>query len=216
MLEISWNHAAAHITTTHAYAGVPSQISFAAKAPESHDGWDSWGSPKTGIVPVPAMCPVFKYTQAATDSLALTATTNDLPSLRKLGRMLEAKTKGVGGQFQEGKSWWNMVELKHFLWGLICSLLDLLFFCALVVEAGWFVLHKSICAKNKMVSKWNQPADWQLFLWCLWNLMNHLVGSQDFDPLPRMAAIYGMAELCGVGHRKVGPWAALGTWDFRG
>ena len=25
---------------------------------------------------------------------------------------------------------------------------------------------------------------------------------QDFDPLPRMAAIYGMAELCGVGHRK--------------
>jgi len=26
--------------------------------------------------------------------------------------------------------------------------------------------------------------------------------TQDFDPLPRMAAIYGMAELCGVGHRK--------------
>ena len=36
--------------------------------------------------------------------------------------------------------------------------------------------------------------------------MNHFFGSQDFDPLPRMAAIYGMAELCGVGHRKVGPW----------
>ena len=27
-------------------------------------------------------------------------------------------------------------------------------------------------------------------------------GPKDFDPLPRMAAIYGMAELCGVGHRK--------------
>lgn len=26
--------------------------------------------------------------------------------------------------------------------------------------------------------------------------------TEDFDPLPRMAAIYGMAELCGVGHRK--------------
>merc|ERR1719266_1428111 len=26
--------------------------------------------------------------------------------------------------------------------------------------------------------------------------------SRDFDPLPRMAAIYGIAELCGVGHRK--------------
>merc|ERR1712032_1138148 len=25
---------------------------------------------------------------------------------------------------------------------------------------------------------------------------------EDFDPLPRMAAIYGIAELCGVGHRK--------------
>ncbi|CAJ1460552.1 unnamed protein product [Effrenium voratum] len=25
---------------------------------------------------------------------------------------------------------------------------------------------------------------------------------EDFDPLPRMAAIYGLAELCGVGHRK--------------
>ncbi|CAJ1329782.1 unnamed protein product, partial [Effrenium voratum] len=27
---------------------------------------------------------------------------------------------------------------------------------------------------------------------------------EDFDPLPRMAAIYGLAELCGVGHRKAG------------
>merc|ERR1712232_1508722 len=51
--------------------------------------------------------------KAATDSLALTATVNDLPSLRKLALMLE-----------------------------------------------------------------------------------------DFDPLPRMAAIYGIAELCGVSHRK--------------
>merc|ERR1712087_700873 len=25
---------------------------------------------------------------------------------------------------------------------------------------------------------------------------------EDFDPLPRMAAIYGIAELCGIGHRK--------------
>jgi len=25
---------------------------------------------------------------------------------------------------------------------------------------------------------------------------------EDFDPLPRMAAIYGIAELVGVGHRK--------------
>ncbi|CAE7854271.1 DSPTP1 [Symbiodinium microadriaticum] len=38
---------------------------------------------------------------------------------------------------------------------------------------------------------------------------------EDFDPLPRMAAIYGMAELCGVGHRKdqslvpLGPAASL-------
>ena len=33
-----------------------------------------------------------------------------------------------------------------------------------------------------------------------------LLRQPGFDPLPRMAAIYGMAELCGVGHRKVGPW----------
>ncbi|CAE7457619.1 DSPTP1 [Symbiodinium sp. CCMP2456] len=32
---------------------------------------------------------------------------------------------------------------------------------------------------------------------------------EDFDPLPRMAAIYGMAELCGVGHRKAQASAAL-------
>jgi len=25
---------------------------------------------------------------------------------------------------------------------------------------------------------------------------------EDFDPLPRMAAIYGIAEMCGTGHRK--------------
>lgn len=30
----------------------------------------------------------------------------------------------------------------------------------------------------------------------------YLEVTEDFDPLPRMAAIYGMAELCGVGHRK--------------
>ena len=124
----------------HYYActqGCPAKKKITAKAPESHDEWNFGGSPKTGIATVPAMCPVFKYTQAATDSLALTATTNDLPSLRKLGRMLEAKTKGVGGQFQEGNSWWSMVELKHVLWGLICSLLDPWTFCCfLCVSCG--------------------------------------------------------------------------------
>ena len=58
MLEISCNHAAAHITTTHAYIGVPSQVFlFTAKAPESHDG-TLGGSPKTGIVGLYRPCVV--------------------------------------------------------------------------------------------------------------------------------------------------------------
>ena len=105
----AWNILQSCCGLYHYYAcihrGTQPIFLFTAKAPESRDGCNFGGPPKQGLHRY-RPCVVWKYTQAATDSLALTATTNDLPSLRKLGRMLEAKNEG---------SWWSVPGGKKFV-----------------------------------------------------------------------------------------------------